>query len=368
MPTPYQITHAIAAIENPYPPDDFIKTYKDFLRVRDVLTYYQYNPKVLASLADMLDSLWYSKERISRISLLTSIKQYGVRVKAVREYYGRTKGLLHPFPVETNRKICRAFQRCFDSELPISRKQAENIKVLCNSLLIGAPLGAEEEQWLCSNADESPMILNRLLRYPVASPVISAWAGLQYYSHRYSERRTEMVGWMLDENPDFEIDEQTLIADFEYLNRKDKAAVRQFDEEWEAKEIMDNELGPLLLDPNKRSPDLFGFGSPPPSYYSDEPKLELSKRPYRIPTLSTDYSKYKTSLPDFNKLTTEFYRDLLLLQNKTMLWAITYSRLPLPVKEELLIKNYEESSANSFFTICKRLKSVNLLQWLKEQG
>lgn len=367
MPTPYQITLTIADIQNPYPPDDFIKTYKDFLRVRDVLPYYRYNPRVLASLADLLDSLWYSKERISRLSLLTSIKQYGVKVKAVREYYSRAKAVLHPFPIETNRKICRAFQRCFDMEIPISRKQAESIKVICNSLLIGAPLSAEEEQWLCDNADKSPMILNRILRYPVASPVISAWARIHYYSHRYSERRTEMVGWILDEDPDFEIDEQTLIADFEYLNKKDKAAIRRFDEEWEAKEIMDTELGPLLGDPEKRSPDLFGFGRPPASYYSDEPVLELSRRPYRVPLRAAEFSKYKTGLPDFNKLRDAFYEDLQLFQNRTMLWAITYSRLPLPVKEKLLKKQYMPSTVNSFFSICKRLKSVRLLKWLSKQ-
>lgn len=367
MPTPSQISRAIAAIERPCPPDDLVKTYKGFLRMRDVLPYYQYNPKVLASLADMLYNLWYSKERINRMSLLTTIKQYGARVKAVREYYGRAKAVLHPFPIETNRKICWVFQRCFDLQLPVSRKQTESIKVICNSLLIGAALGAEEEQWLCDNADRSPMILNRILRYPAPSPIISKWAGAQYHNHNYFERRTEIVGWILDENPDFEIDEQTLIVDFEYLNKKDKAAIRQFDEEWEAKKIMDNELGVLLREPDKKLPNLFGFGSPPAGYYSDEPKLELSKRSYRVPTRSTDYSKYKTTLPDFNKLTTEFYRDLLLLQNKTMLWAIAYSRLPLPAKEELLIKHYRESSANSFFYICQRLKSVKLLQWLDKR-
>ena len=369
MPTTSQISRAIAAIEHPYPPDDLIKTYKDFLKVRNVLPYYQYNPKVLVSLVDMLHSLWYSKERINRISLITVIKQYGSRVKAVKDYYGRSKAELHPFPVETNRKICWLFQRCFDMELPINRKQAEYIMVVCNSLLIGAALGAEEEQWLCDNMHRSPMIVNRVLRYPLASPVISKWAGANYNNDNYRDRRAEMAGWVLDENPGFVVDEQTLADDFEYLNQKDKAAIRQYDEEMEAKKIMDSELGTLLKPKDSNLPELFFPDIPlPAEYYSAPPQLELTKRFYSVPIDSAACSKYNRNVPDFNALTKTFHENIPHIQTTTMLWAITYSRLHIEKKEALLKKHYRESAANSFFYICRRLQSVNLLQWLKEQG
>ncbi|MBX3240721.1 MAG: hypothetical protein KIT80_00205 [Chitinophagaceae bacterium] len=367
MPTPSHITRAIAAIERPCPPDDLVKTYKDFLKVRNVLPYYQYNPKVLVSLVDMLYDLWYSKERINRISLVTVIKQYGSRVKAVKDYYGRSKAELHPFPIETNRKICWLFQRCFDMELPINRKQAEIIKVICNSLLFDAALRAEEEQWLCDNVEKSPMILNRILRYPVASPVISAWARAHYNNDNYRDRRAEMAGWVLDENPDFVVDDLTLADDFEYLNKKDRAAIRQYEEELEAKKIMDSELGTLLKPKDSSLPELFISGSAPEEYVSAPPRLELTKRFYPVPIDMDAHLKYYADVPDFKMLTEEFYKNIPHIQSTTILWAIAYSRLDLAKKEELLKKHYRESSANSFFYICQRLQSVSLLQWLKEK-
>lgn len=366
MPTPAQISRAIAAIERPYPADDLIKTYKDFLKVRVVLPYYQYNPKVLVSLVDMAYDLWHSKERINRISLLTVIKQYGSRVKAVKSYYNQSKAELHPFPLGTNRKICWLFQRCFDIELPINRKQAESIKIICNSLLIDAPLGPEEEQWLCDNVHKSLMILNRLLRYPVASPVISQWARTHYQHDNYRERRAEIAGWVLDENPDFVIDEQTLIEDVGYLNKKDKTALLQYDEEVNAKKIMDKELSSLLGANGNTLPDLFGFGAPPADYNSAPPKLELTKRFYPVPVDNDAYQKYYVKVPDFDLLIHEFHKNISHIKSTTMLWAIAYSRLELAKKEILLKRYFQESSANSFFYICQRLQSVHLLQWLRK--
>ncbi|HUN01420.1 MAG TPA: hypothetical protein PLS00_01090 [Niabella sp.] len=252
MPTPLQISKAIATIEHPYPPDDLVKSYKDFLRVRHLLPYYQFNPKVLASIVDLACDLWYSKERISRLSLITVIKQYGSRIKAVKEYYERSKAVLYPFPVEVNKKLCWLFQRTFDMDLPINRRQAEEIKRLGNSLLINAAMSEEEEKWLCDHVEKSFMILNRVLRYPQPSPVISSWARANYTNDLSHNRRAEMVSWLLDEDPGFVVDEQTLIPYFEYLNNRDLMAIRQYYEELEAKEIMDNELGSLLKSTGKR--------------------------------------------------------------------------------------------------------------------
>lgn len=374
MPTPSEISRAITAIERPYPPDDLVKTYKDFLKVRNVLPYYQYNPGVLVSLVDMLYNLWCSKERINRISLITVIKQYGSRVKALKDYYGRLKAELHPFPVEQNKKLCWLLQRTFDIDLPINRKQAEIIKSVCNSLLIGAALGMEEERWLCDNADRSSMILNRVLRYPVASPVISNWARAHYSAGFSHERRAETTGWVLDENPGFVVDEQTLIDDFNYLNQKDREAIKHYNEELQANTIIESELGEVLKpwqdkDPETKEWELqFDPLDRHRDYVVSPPQLQLTKRFYPVPLDLTAYSKYNKNVPDFKMLTKEFHENIPHIQSTTMLWSITYSRLDMGKKEELLKKHYRESSANSFFYICKRLQSVTLLQWLKEQG
>lgn len=369
MPTPTQISRAIAAIERPYPPDNLIQTYKGFLKLRHVLPYYRYNANVLAALVDIVCNAWYSKERVNRLSLVSAIKQYGSKVKAVKSYYGRSKAELHPFPVEVNKKICWLFQRTFDIELPVNRKQAESIKALCNSLLINAAMGEEEESWLCQNVENSPMILNRVLRYPQRSQVISKWAAENYTRDFSHNRRAEMVGWVLDVNPSFVVDKQTLTDDFEFLNLKDKAAIQQYDEEVQAKKIMDNELGGLLApdEAGNRLPDIFGYDGPPAGYSSVPPQLEIPKRFYSAPLMQDLYARYNTAVPDYEAIKSEFYDTLELFQNKTMLWAITYSRLAMPRKTALLKKHYNRATSNSFFYICRRLQSVELLQWLSKQ-
>jgi len=74
----------------------------------------------------------------------------------------------------------------------------------------------------------------------------------------------------------------------------------------------------------------------------------------------------KTSaVPDYEAISGEFYDKIELLQNKTMLWTIAYSRLDKSVKENLLKQYYRSEAATSFFNICCRLQMVGLLQWLK---
>ncbi|HRO46188.1 hypothetical protein [Agriterribacter sp.] len=373
MPTPTEISKAIAAIERTYPPDDLITTYKDFLKVRHVLPYYSYNPKVLVSLVDLACSLWYSKARVNRLLLVSVIKQYGSKVKAVKDYYGRSKAELHPFPVEVNKKICWLFQRTFDIELPVNRTQAETIKVLCNSVLINAALGAGEEQWLCSNIEKSYMLLNRVLRYPVASKVISQWAKANYLNNAYRDRRAEMAGWLLDEDPDFIVDEQTLADDFEYLNKKDREAIRHYNEELQANTIIENELSEVLNPQQDQDPETIEWElrfdplDRHRDYVVSPPQLQLTKRFYPVPIDPLSYRQYNMDLPDFESLTKEFYDNISYMQNTTMLWAITYSRLDMPCKTALLKKHYSEATSNSFFYICRRLQSVELLQWLSRQ-
>jgi hypothetical protein len=230
-------------------------------------------------------------------------------------------------------------------------------------------MGEEEESWLCQNVEKSPTILNRVLRYPQRSAVISGWAAENYTDDLAHNRRAEMAGWILDEDPSFVVDKQTLADDFEFLNQKDKAAIQQYDEEVQAKKIMDNELGGLLApdEEGKRLPDIFGYGSPLWRYSSALPQLEIAKRFYTAPLMQDSYARYNTAVPDYEAIRSEFYDTLELLQNKTMLWAIAYSRLDKPVKEDLLKQYYRSETVNNFFNICCRLQMVGLLHWLKKK-
>ncbi|MCO5238273.1 MAG: hypothetical protein M9933_18610 [Chitinophagaceae bacterium] len=95
--------------------------------------------------------------------------------------------------------------------------------------------------------------------------------------------------------------------------------------------------------------------------------LQIRARVLMTNHLQDSYARYNTDVPDYEAIRNEFYDTLELLQNKTMLWAIAYSRLDKPVKENLLKQHYRTETVNSFFYICCRLQMVGMLHWLSRQ-
>ena len=148
------IQRAILKIENPSPEDNIITTYSDYLKVRDFLHYYKYNPAVLLALLQLTDLLWKSDKRINRLSLIQSIKRYGFKDKT--ELY----------PIETRSLVFELFRLSYDESAFLNPNQVEEIRKLSNSCLMNLGLTKKEETWLTDNAFKANNILNRVLRYP----------------------------------------------------------------------------------------------------------------------------------------------------------------------------------------------------------
>jgi hypothetical protein len=202
-----EIQQAIIEIENPYPKDNFITDYKDFLKVRDFLKFYQFNLQVFLSLVNLTYELWKSSQRINRLSLLQAIRNYGYN----RESPSDNKSVLIFKGTQTldiNKKLFSFFQDCFSSTCRLSYSQKERIQNLCNSMLVAVSLYPEQEKWLTENVNKSPLILNRLLRYPQKSDIISSWVTENFEVDTYRTRRAEMISWIIDCNPQFIINKQ----------------------------------------------------------------------------------------------------------------------------------------------------------------
>lgn len=357
-----EILRAIAEIENPYPKDDLILSYSDFLKVRDYLGSYQFNPIVFNNLTNLANDKWNTEKRISRLSLLQKIKQY-LHQDATREYYSKNIKPNFQLKVETNKLLFNLFRKTFEERNYISHKQLDEARKICNNVLINLELTPTEEEWLCSNILLSELILNRALRYPIKSEVISNWAKSNFQNDILRSRRAELLSWIIDQEPTFEIDQQILIDDFEYLNQSDLQAIQNYDDEITANKIIEQELSEYL--PKKTHYDLFD------STYHEEridlsvPELKLSKRPYGV---IIDTSKeYPVSIPNFEKLREEFDTNLPTHQKVTMIWAIAYSRLDNTLKYSLLKKYYSNDTYYSIFRVCKRTKNIELLKWISER-
>ncbi len=356
------IQRAITEINNPYPPDNLITCYKDFLKVRDFLYLYKFNQRVLQALLDLADDLWESNKRISRISLLQMIKRYGFK--------NEKDGVYNPnnIDLKTRRKVFLLFRYCFEKPEFI-KWQIDEAKQICNYILINLSLSSEEEKWLCNNANKSEIILNRILRYPKKSDFISNWAKKNYLNENCHQRRAEIASWLIDKNPGFQIEKRTLIDDFEYLNEYDMKVIREYEEEQQAKQMTEqiSVLGVTKTFTVKSVSELFTDEVDlTPEYITDPSKrLKLTKRFYGIPMDSS--KSHFGDIPDFTKLRESFYAEVDKTIKVTTLWAIAYSRLGKNRKSQLLKKHYDEETYWSFFRICKKCKLTEVLEWLKEK-
>ena len=348
-----EIQRTIFKLENPYPEDNIISTYSDYLKLRDFLHYNQYNPRVLLALLQLIISLWKSQKRINRLSLIQTIKRYGFKDK--KELY----------PLEIRLMVFELFRLSFDESGYLNPKQIPEIRKLSNSCLINLGLTEKEELWLTDNAFNDDTILNRVLRYPVRSSIISKWAREHFYDNRLRTRRPEILSWIIDEVPDYEIAQEILLDDFEYLNSSDIKAIKDYDDEMEASRIIGTELSDFLP---KKTSWLWEENEQPPKelIHFSNPELTLSKRFYGIP-LDSSKEGYLVGIPDFKKLRKEFYCTIDRTYNITMLWAVYYSRLSNDLKTSLFKKYYTEETYYTFFKLIKKMNNIKLLIWLRDK-
>jgi hypothetical protein len=355
-----EIKSLIVELEKPYPADNLISSYKDFLAVRDNLKFYQVNINVLNSLLDLTVELWHTKKRISRLSLYENIKKYLFTISDYKKV-STPQIKVSNLSDEIIEKLFLLFKNSFSPPDGFSSTQTSQVQRLSNSMLIGMKLSVDAQKWLCYNVSKSELIKNRLLRYPAKSDTISKWAKENFFSNLVRNRRPEITSWIIDENPEFEIEKETLIDDFEYLNNQDKDAIKAFEDEMEAVMAIERDLTNILPKSNTKY-----LG------YTDDlhtitplPELKLQRRFY--PTIidtSKNYPDVTTDIPDFEMMRKYFYKELAEHFKRTMLWAIAYSRLENSEKSRLLPQYYCKQTHNTYLNICRKYKLVEALDFL----
>ena len=363
-----ELKRSIAEIENPYPEDDLILTYADFLKVRNNLLNYQFNPSTFYNLLNLTNNIWKTEKRINRLSLLQTTRQYFYITNHNRstDPRKRHKRIYYPFSLDTRKLLFELFRKVFDESNYISAKQLEVARLMCNSMIIHIGLTPAEEQWLCSNTLEAEIILNRVLRYPIKSEIISNWAKNNFHNNSYRGRRPELTSWLIDQDPNFEVDNQTLFDDFEFLNASDLQAIKEYDDESTVNQSIENQLSDFLPKKRRTPFELFGSDLSDEEYVElSHSELKLSKRFYTVPF---DSSKdYPVSIPDFDLLRHDFFNRIETTQKITMIWAIGYSRIDNDTKATLFQKYYCNETYSSLYRVSKKNNNSILLKWILEQ-
>jgi len=360
-----ELQNAIIKLENVFPTNDLIISYADFLKVKHYLGSYQFNPAVFQNILSLINTLWKSNKRINRLVLLIKLRQY-LNTKDPEKQtspHSRSFEFTNTLSLDIRKQLFELFMNIFDYPSHISSKQLEEARKYSNNLLINVGLTDVEEDWLCINADKSPHILNRILRYPIKSTVISKWARENFNNTSFVTRRAELISWIIDEEPTFEVNNQQLLDDFENMNQLDRQAIQSYKDDTYANQILERELGDIL--PRIKYNDVETGEIREGRVDLDSPELKLIRRPYAYPIdMNSDLFQH---IPDFNKMSQEFYNQIELFKMKTMIWGIAYSRLDNESKSGLLKKYYCAETYHSLFKASKKIKNVEILKWLLEQ-
>lgn len=342
----------ITEIENPSPADDLIKTYKDFTTYRKFLPHYQFNKKVFESLVNIASTLWNTNESISRVSLIEYIKRYGNKNPDKKT-----------LPPKTSSQLFEIFKSVLTKRSKGLKENSLNeMKSQVNLILKDIKLKEDELQWLIDNLDKSEHFLNRVLRHPAKSKVVSQWAKENFFNNFFRERRAELIGRMLDFNPQFEVTNELIIEDFEYSLKHDYQCLKSYREEEDAVKFLERELRGILPSKKVFSPFLEKNINAP--FISSHTPLKLSNRFYPFPVKE---ERGDVKIPDFEKMREHFYENVDLTWRISMGWGIAYSHLDNKEKNRLLQKFYSENVYLYYFKIGKQFKIMEFLNWLFEK-
>lgn len=358
------VLKAIHILEKFMPPDDYILTYKDFKKNKDFLRYIGFNIKVYDAIVNLTSELWNSEQRINRLNLLTILKRYNKK---------------NPDPSnlsqETASKVYELFRQVvFFQNIKKNIKTYTKMKTLVNSIMLDVRLKDDELRWLCENAEVSEVILNRVLRYKYKSRVISNWAKENFNNDFLRKRRTELIGWMLDENTGFKISREDLLGDFEYINRLDIKIMNKYETDmldYKLKEDLAKTFAVKIdLPPLNPNDPLFEeiLSHSKKSLYKS-PELKFESRIYEG-YAGFDWSellKLKKE-KNYDKYREIFLKNIEYMIKTSIIWGIGYSRLDNKTKTELLSEYYEENFNYSFFKISIMNRNLELLKWLYENG
>lgn len=332
------IDRTIWEITNPKPNCSLFTNYKDFMRNKHIIPYYKFNTQFLNQLLTLAEKTFEQNGRFNHTVMFDMIKIY------IREHKAK-------LDLPTRERVFSLI-KCYYEKAKISDKIENNTL----SILTNLAISEDAEKWLCEMQDRQmeeecdyysilnrTKFLNRILRYPAKSKMISNWISANYNNDHLRSRRAEAISWILNENADFVVDDQTLIDDFEFTNLLDRKIVYNVNEiqsqsEREKEVVFDNL-----------------------SIYTENSKL--CYRPYVCIT----YNHIQGSEPDFTELHRFFNENIKKIKSQTMLWAVAYSHLTDREKNSLIKKYYLPDLFVTAFKIAKKHRLVKLLIWLKTQ-
>ena len=331
-----------------------INNYQDFLSHKNTISNYSFSKKLFYKLVEIANRNWKNPNHFNHLNLLKNLVRYSKNHQHIIE----------KSELQEKKFLFLLYKNSFEKTEYINPRQKDKIRKLTFDLIQGISFGKKEEKWLCENAFFHSLVLDKVLQYPKKSETISQWVKDNFMHNELRNRRSETLSFLLDEDPEYNLNPEILREDFKILNSLDYERILIHESNLEAQELLKKEW--LQIFPYEFNlPEELSWLYEDLEILPDEiEKIEYYKRPYKTPTQFSSEVNFR--IPNFNLMKSEFNKNFDFHYHSTILWAIAYSRLEKKEKERLLIKNYSDSTIKVFLKICLKWKMLQPLK--KIQG
>lgn len=155
---------------------------QDIYKYKSLLKGINYNDFILGYLTDIILNDIAKKRRFRKYDCLKVIRAI-VKSKGSNEIISK----------EVIFKLFKIYKEFINSE-------NEEIQWCVSAIVKNSILSNEDIKWLVSHYHDSFHIINRLLRYPEKNSEVTAWAKHVYLNNEVSERISEIIGLLIDED------------------------------------------------------------------------------------------------------------------------------------------------------------------------
>lgn len=163
---------------------DKINNYNDIIKFLKIIKYSNYSEELLNKILDIVCEKQKVGKKFKKNECITVINNIRKKNNNIIQ----------------NKIMCRKIFFLFQKNILLIKSEviANRLSVALKNCL----LDDNEIIWLINNYDKSNYILNRLLRYPVKSPIISEW--LVKNINIVPSRKGEIIGWIIDYDSEYQ--------------------------------------------------------------------------------------------------------------------------------------------------------------------
>lgn len=189
-----------------------IKTFDDIIENKNQLKYSKYSLKTYSKILDIIIKKIDTKKRFQKeksISILKWLNQKRNKKQLSRKIIDKIFYIYKNLIFNSNENICWSL----------------------STLLKDQILSEHQLKWLTDNAIKSDFILNRVLRYPIKSRLISTWAKDNVNIEAFKKRNSEFIGLILNYYPDYRTDNKiSMIWGIYYSKLSNKVKIKRLSE------------------------------------------------------------------------------------------------------------------------------------------